>query len=110
MPACHSPPGSWSGRLATRRAATCSSARTTPVSIPRRVMSSAASAFVSASDQLAERAAMERGLELARRGWGRLPPDPLGRAVVVQRGQVLRHGYHPEVGGRPAEVGALDAV
>src|SRR3989441_6480544 len=110
MPALHSPPGSWSGRLATRRAATCSSARTTPVSIPRRVMSSAASAFVSASDQLAERAAMERALELARRGWGRVAPNPLVGAVVLQGGKVVGEGYHAEYGGPHAEVVALEAA
>src|SRR3989442_2277589 len=110
MPALHSPPGSWSGRLATRRAATCSSARTTPVSIPRRVMSSAASAFVSASDQLAERVAMERALELARRGWGRVAPNPLVGAVVLQGGKVVGEGYHAEYGGPHAEVVALEAA
>src|SRR2546425_12054309 len=99
MPALHSPPGSWSGRLATRRAATCSSARTTPVSIPRRVMSSAASAFVSASDQLAERVAMERALELARRGWGRVAPDPLLRPGGLAGGKIVGGGYYPEVRG-----------
>src|SRR2546428_12772912 len=99
MPALHSPPGSWSGRLATRRAATCSSARTTPVSIPRRVMSSAASAFVSASDQLAERVAVERALELARRGWGRGAPDPPVGAGGVEGGEGVRAGYLAGNGG-----------
>src|SRR3989442_65176 len=110
MPALHSPPGSWSGRLATRRAATCSSARTTPVSIPRRVMASAASAFLSASEQLAEAGAMERGLELDRRGWGRVAPNPLVGAVVLQGGKVVGEGYHAEFGGPHAEVVALEAA
>src|SRR3989454_698868 len=73
-------------------------------------MSSAASAFVSASDQLAERAAMERALELARRGWGRVAPNPLVGAVVLQGGKVVGEGYHAEFGGRHAEVVALEAA
>src|SRR5256886_17424257 len=73
-------------------------------------MSSAASAFVSASDQLAERAAMERALELARRGWGRVAPNPLVGAVVLRGGKVVGEGYHAEFGGPHAEVVALEAV
>src|SRR5207247_11304763 len=73
-------------------------------------MSSAASAFVSASDQLAERVAMERALELARRGWGRVAPNPLVGAVVLQGGKVVGEGYHAEFGGPHAEVVALEAA
>src|SRR5438445_59339 len=73
-------------------------------------MSSAASAFVSASDQLAERAAMERALDLARRGWGRVAPNPLVGAVVLQGGKVVGEGYHAEYGGPHAEVVALEAA
>src|SRR2546425_3767846 len=73
-------------------------------------MSSAASAFVSASDQLAERVAMERALELARRGWGRVAPNPLVGAVVLQGGKVVGEGYHAEYGGPHAEVVALEAA
>src|SRR3989442_271327 len=73
-------------------------------------MSSAASAFVSASDQLAERVAMERALELARRGWGRVAPNPLVGAGVLQRGQVVGEGYLAEDGGPHAEVVALAAA
>src|SRR5437867_9163399 len=73
-------------------------------------MSSAASAFVSASDQLAERVAMERALELARRGWGRVAPNPLVGAVVLQGGKVVAEGYHAEYGGPHAEVVALEAA
>src|SRR5256886_1737214 len=73
-------------------------------------MSSAASAFVSASDQLPERAAMERALELARRGWGRVAPNPLVGAVVLQGGKVVGEGYHGEFGGPHAEVVALEAA
>src|SRR5436309_15759248 len=78
--------------------------------MPRRVMSSAASAFVSASDQLAERVAMERALELARRGWRRVAPNPLVGAVVLQGGKVVGEGYHAVFGGPHAEVVALVAA
>src|SRR2546428_14049448 len=73
-------------------------------------MSSAASAFVSASDQLGEGVAMERALELARRGWGRVAPNPLVGAVVLRGGKVVGEGYHAEFGGPHAEVVALEAA
>src|SRR2546428_593429 len=73
-------------------------------------MSAAASAFVSASDQLGEGVAMERALELARRGWGRVAPNPLVGAVVLQGGKVVGEGYHAEFGGPHAEVVAIEAA
>src|SRR5438309_10688165 len=73
-------------------------------------MSSAASAFVSASDQLAERAAMQRALDLARRGWGRVAPNPLVGAVVLAGDGAVGEGYHAEYGGPHAEVVALEAA
>src|SRR3989454_11091528 len=53
---------------------------------------------------------MERALELARRGWGRVAPNPLVGAVVLQGGKVVGEGYHAEFGGRHAEVVALEAA
>jgi len=63
-----------------------------------------------ASENPAERAAMERALELARRGWGRVAPNPLVGAVVLQGGAVVGEGYHAEYGGPHAEVAALAAA
>lgn len=54
-----------------------------------------------------DRARMKRALELARRGWGRVAPNPLVGAVLVRDGQVVGEGWHAEHGGPHAEVGAL---
>ena len=53
---------------------------------------------------------MERALDLARRGWGRVAPNPLVGAVVLAEGAVVGEGYHAEFGGPHAEVVALQAA
>ena len=70
-------------------------------------MSLEASASGSASEPPPERAAMERALDLARRGWGRVAPNPMVGAVVLAGGSVVAEGYHAEYGGPHAEVVAL---
>ncbi len=62
------------------------------------------------SERPAERAAMERALELAVGGWGRVAPNPLVGAVVLQGEAVVGEGYHAEYGGPHAEVVALGAA
>jgi diaminohydroxyphosphoribosylaminopyrimidine deaminase/5-amino-6-(5-phosphoribosylamino)uracil reductase len=54
-----------------------------------------------------EREAMARALDLAWRGWGRVQPNPLVGAVVLQDGQLVGEGWHPEFGDRHAEAVAL---
>jgi diaminohydroxyphosphoribosylaminopyrimidine deaminase/5-amino-6-(5-phosphoribosylamino)uracil reductase len=73
-------------------------------------MSSEASAFASDSERTPERAAMERALDLARRGWGRVAPNPLVGAVLLVGDAVVAEGYHGEYGGPHAEIVALDAA
>src|SRR5213593_2828570 len=80
-------------------------------------MPSEVSAFASDSEgPPAERAAMERALDLARRGWGRVAPNPLVGAVVLRGGTggtggtVVGEGYHAEYGEAHAEVVALQAA
>src|SRR5260221_3337442 len=74
-------------------------------------MPSEVSAFASDSERApAERAAMERALDLARRGWGRVAPNPLVGAVVLAGGPVVGEGSHAEYGGPHAEVVALKAA
>src|SRR5256886_9334949 len=74
-------------------------------------MPSEVSAFASDSERPpAERAAMERALDLARRGWGRVAPNPLVGAVVLAGDRVVAEGYHAEYGGPHAEVVALEAA
>jgi diaminohydroxyphosphoribosylaminopyrimidine deaminase / 5-amino-6-(5-phosphoribosylamino)uracil reductase len=53
---------------------------------------------------------MRRALELARRGWGRVAPNPLVGAVVLRDGAVVGEGHHAEFGGPHAEIGALAAA
>jgi diaminohydroxyphosphoribosylaminopyrimidine deaminase/5-amino-6-(5-phosphoribosylamino)uracil reductase len=67
-------------------------------------MSSEASGFASVSD------AMRRALALALRGWGRVAPNPLVGAVVLQGDTVVGEGFHAEYGGPHAEVSALAAA
>lgn len=53
---------------------------------------------------------MRRALRLARRGWGRVSPNPLVGCVVVRGGEVVGDGWHAEYGGPHAEVNALRAA
>jgi len=50
---------------------------------------------------------MERALDLARRGWGRVAPNPLVGAVLLSDGEVIGEGFHAEYGESHAEVAAL---
>lgn len=50
---------------------------------------------------------MERALALARRGWGRVAPNPLVGAVLLRDGEVIGEGYHAEYGESHAEIAAL---
>jgi len=56
---------------------------------------------------LAEAEAMRHALDLARRGWGRVAPNPLVGAVVLRGDAVVGEGWHAEFGGPHAEVAAL---
>ena len=53
---------------------------------------------------------MQRVLRLARRGTGRVSPNPRVGALVVKRGRVLAEGYHAYFGGPHAEVVALSKI
>jgi diaminohydroxyphosphoribosylaminopyrimidine deaminase / 5-amino-6-(5-phosphoribosylamino)uracil reductase len=53
---------------------------------------------------------MRRALDLARRGWGRVAPNPLVGAVVLKDGAVVGEGFHAVFGGPHAEVEALRAA
>src|SRR3954449_1356751 len=52
---------------------------------------------------------LERAIELAERGAGRVSPNPVVGAVVVRDGTVLGEGWHDEYGGPHAEVNAIAA-
>jgi diaminohydroxyphosphoribosylaminopyrimidine deaminase/5-amino-6-(5-phosphoribosylamino)uracil reductase len=53
---------------------------------------------------------MTRAIELAWRGWGRVSPNPMVGAVVLQDGQMVGEGWHAEFGQRHAEPVALEAA
>src|SRR5256886_3945385 len=73
-------------------------------------MSSEASGSASASNGSPEGEAMGRALDLALRGWGRVAPNPLVGAVILQGDTVVGEGFHAEYGGPHAEVAALAAA
>jgi len=50
---------------------------------------------------------MAHALDLAWRGWGRVQPNPLVGAVILQNGELVGEGWHPEYGDRHAEAVAL---
>lgn len=59
---------------------------------------------------MTELEAMRRALFLARRGWGRVHPNPMVGAVVLAQGEIAGEGFHAEYGGEHAERAALAAA
>ena len=55
-------------------------------------------------------ALMRRALALARRGLGRVEPNPPVGAVVLREGRIVGEGWHARFGGPHAEVVALEAA
>ncbi|MFN9434585.1 MAG: bifunctional diaminohydroxyphosphoribosylaminopyrimidine deaminase/5-amino-6-(5-phosphoribosylamino)uracil reductase RibD, partial [Planctomycetota bacterium] len=53
---------------------------------------------------------MTQALELARRGRGRVEPNPMVGCVVVCDGREIGRGWHKRFGGPHAEVDALAGV
>ena len=51
---------------------------------------------------------MKRAIELAKGGWGKTNPNPLVGAVVVKDNKIVSEGFHEVVGGRHAEVSAIN--
>jgi diaminohydroxyphosphoribosylaminopyrimidine deaminase / 5-amino-6-(5-phosphoribosylamino)uracil reductase len=54
-----------------------------------------------------DREHLQRALELAEGGRGRVSPNPLVGVVVVRDGEVIGEGFHAELGGLHAERAAL---
>lgn len=57
-----------------------------------------------------ERGHLDGAVELGRRGWGRVHPNPMVGCVLVRGGKVVGQGWHREWGGPHAEVEALEAA
>ena len=53
---------------------------------------------------------MQRCLQLAQYGQGRVSPNPMVGAVIVHRGQIIGEGYHQAYGAAHAEVNAIRSV
>lgn len=53
---------------------------------------------------------MERALDLAKLGLGRVAPNPMVGAVIVHKGYIIGEGYHQVYGGPHAEVNAISSV
>lgn len=53
---------------------------------------------------------MKRALELARRGLGRVSPNPMVGAVIVKNGRIIAEGYHRRYGEAHAEINAINAA
>lgn len=50
---------------------------------------------------------MKRALQLARKGRGKVSPNPLVGAVIVRAGRIVAEGYHREFGADHAEIDAI---
>jgi diaminohydroxyphosphoribosylaminopyrimidine deaminase / 5-amino-6-(5-phosphoribosylamino)uracil reductase len=55
-----------------------------------------------------DRIQLQRALELAEGGRGRVSPNPLVGAVIVREGEVIGEGFHAELGDLHAERAALE--
>ena len=50
---------------------------------------------------------MKRAISLAKRGTGKVNPNPLVGAVIVKNGQIIGEGWHEQYGGLHAERNAI---
>jgi len=53
---------------------------------------------------------MKRALALARRGMGKVSPNPMVGAVIVKDGRIIGEGWHREFGGKHAEINAIESA
>jgi diaminohydroxyphosphoribosylaminopyrimidine deaminase / 5-amino-6-(5-phosphoribosylamino)uracil reductase len=53
---------------------------------------------------------MERALQLAEQGRGRVSPNPMVGCVIVHNDKIIGEGYHQQYGGPHAEVNAINSV
>lgn len=53
---------------------------------------------------------MERALQLAEQGRGRVSPNPMVGCVIVHDHKIIGEGYHQQYGGPHAEVNAINSV
>lgn len=53
---------------------------------------------------------MEHCLELAKKGFGNVAPNPMVGCVIVNDGKIIGEGYHEQFGKAHAEVNAINSV
>ena len=53
---------------------------------------------------------MERAIELAYLGLGKVSPNPMVGCVIVKEGKIIGEGWHQQYGGPHAEVNAVNSV
>jgi len=53
---------------------------------------------------------MKKALKLARKGEGRVSPNPMVGAVIVKDDRIIGEGYHKEFGGNHAEINAINSA
>lgn len=51
---------------------------------------------------------MKRAIELSKKGYGAVNPNPLVGAVIVKDGKIIGEGYHEYYGGHHAEINAIN--
>lgn len=51
---------------------------------------------------------MQLAIELAKKGKGKVNPNPLVGAVIVKNGKIIGQGYHRNYGGNHAEIEAIN--
>jgi len=54
-----------------------------------------------------EQAMMQRCIDIARNGIGRVSPNPMVGCVIVRKGKIVGEGFHRQFGGPHAEIFAL---
>ena len=59
---------------------------------------------------MSEHLFMQRALELAERGLGKVSPNPMVGCVITYDNRIIGEGYHQAYGGPHAEVNAIKAV
>ena len=59
---------------------------------------------------IADQIYMDRALELAHLGAGKVAPNPMVGAVIAHEGRIIGEGYHQYYGGPHAEVNAINSV
>ena len=62
--------------------------------------------FVAMSDEMY----VQRCLELAKMGMGKVSPNPMVGCVIVHQGKIIGEGYHQKFGEAHAEVSAINDV